>query len=135
MATTVCSGGQWQTSCIIMNRKRKVRWEVVQDAIPQKTHHQGSTFSSEVPFLKVSITSQNNSTSWGLSRDIQIQTMTPYPLFRKIMTKEIVHTCSLLTHFNEKIFYEDGLNQQMYNTCMQRATGSLLLKGKKEKQI
>jgi hypothetical protein len=77
---------------IIVSRKKQVRQAVVRNTTPQSTGFQGSTSSSKVPFLKVSITSPNNIANWGPSRDIQIPTMTLHTSFRKIVTEERVYT-------------------------------------------
>lgn len=122
----------WRTVVhITVNRKKKVRWGVVQDTVPQKTHSQGSIFSDDVPSPKVSITSKSNISKWGLSRDIKIQTLTLYILYRRMITQERVYTCSLCISFIEKIFYEGGLHPKMYNSCMLRGNSNSFGKGKK----
>lgn len=124
----------WRTVVhIIVNRKKKVRWGVVQDTVPQKSHSQGSIFSNEVPFPKVSVTSKNNISNWGLCRDIKVQTLTLYILCRRMITQERVYTCSLCIHFIKKIFYEGGLHQKCITHVCWGVTVTLLVKGKKSK--
>lgn len=124
----------WRTVVhIIVSRKKKVRWGVVQDTVPQKAHSQGSIFSNEVPSPKVSVTSKSNISKSGLSRDIKIQTLTLYILYRRMITQERVYTCSFYIHFIEKIFYEGGLHQKCITCICWGVTVTLLVKGKNSK--
>lgn len=124
----------WRTVVhITVNRKKEVRWGVVQDTVPQNTHSQGSIFSNEVPSPKVSVPTKNNTSNWGSGRDINIQTLTLYILYRRMITQERVYTCSFYIHFIEKILSEGGLHQKCITHVCWGVTVTLLVKGKNSK--
>lgn len=124
----------WRTVVhITVNRKKEVRWGVVQDTVPQNTPLPRIHLLQWGPSPKVSITTKNNTSNWGLGRDINIQTLTLYILYRRMITQERVYTCSLYIHFIEKIFYEGGLHQKRITHVCWGVTITLLVKGKNSK--